>query len=320
MDKKCIPTAIYFPPNSDRIFIGYKAKKMLHSDPENVIYDIKRIMGRNKHDSEVMRFKKKHKFKLTDDEYPRIIIPNRNIEIRSEQALAAVLIHLVKKASDDLKVPYMRDVIVSMPAIFHDGQRRAVYNAAEIAGLNVKYLGVEPSMASIGHIYYAKEENKESLKNLTKDFMVFDFGGGTLDCSRLRCTTLKCTVLGISGNSSLGGIDFDHVIENILEKKGKDELQWVITKKLKAEIMSKSEAAKQELSEKEYTTIALHDEHGYIKEVKITLKEFEDHPMTQQLLDSAVKTAKEAMKKKYSQDTTKSSGQGTVDSNLRAVK
>ena len=217
--------------------------------------------------------------------------------------------------------------------------------AANLAGLNVQYLGVEPSMACMGHNYYATEIERERLKYLNKDLMVFDFGGGTLDCSRLRCVNLQCTVLGISGNSSLGGIDFDHVIAEILEEKIKNDPDMEITKRLQAEIASESEGVKLDLTEiandinimvetKEVemteeeivklkklrsTTVELHDDYGYGKEIKISLYEFENHPKTKQLLESAVETAMRAMNKEHSQDTVKQTSDGKY-SNLRAVK
>ena len=89
MQDHCIPTAIYFPPNDgDRtgnILIGHEAKAMLQHDPLNVIYDVKRIVGRRYNDPEVERFREEHEFELTDDAYPRIVIPNRGITIRPEQ-------------------------------------------------------------------------------------------------------------------------------------------------------------------------------------------------------------------------------------------
>ena len=64
-----------------------------------------------------------------------MIIPNRNnMTIRPEQALAAILIHLVNIASNEYNVPYIRDVVVSIPAIFHDSQRKAVRSACKLAG------------------------------------------------------------------------------------------------------------------------------------------------------------------------------------------
>ena len=143
----CIPTAIYFPPNNHSILIGYDATNKIHEDPENVIYDVKRIMGRNINDSDLEQFKQDHAFKLTDGRYPEIIIPNRdNIIIRPEQALAAILIHLVKRASDEFGVPWIKDVVISTPAIFHDSQRKAVYGAANLAGMNISdivvFLGI----------------------------------------------------------------------------------------------------------------------------------------------------------------------------------
>ena len=152
-------------------------------------------------------------------------------------------------------------------------------------------MGVEPSVASIAYIYYLDlKEHGE----FNKRFMTFDFGGGTLDCSVLSCTKLKCTVLGISGNSTLGGIDFDRVIADILEEKVMTVLKWEITEQISAQIASLAEEVKKELSDSKSKLVNIQKD-GVWKEVKITYDEFSNHPRTQQILDSAIKTAKEAM-------------------------
>ena len=87
MQEYCIPTMIYFPPDGGKILVGYEAKKMLETDPKNVIYDVKRIVGRRSTDPEVERFRTEHDFQLTDEAYPRIVIPNHGITIRPEQVL-----------------------------------------------------------------------------------------------------------------------------------------------------------------------------------------------------------------------------------------
>ena len=68
-----------------QLLVGYEAKKMNETDPKNVIYDVKRIVGRRYSDPEVDRFREDHQFELTNDAYPKIIIPNHGITIRPEQ-------------------------------------------------------------------------------------------------------------------------------------------------------------------------------------------------------------------------------------------
>merc|ERR1712176_793525 len=165
--------------------------------------------------------------------------------------MAVILYKLVQAASAEFGVPFIKDVVVSIPAIFHDAQRKAVHTACQIAGLDAKLLVVEPSVASAAYIYYAPQTEK--LKNMTKFFMTLDVGGGTTDVSILRCTGLHCEVLGVAGNSSLGGIDFDNVIvdimiQKILNKNNKLTKERLVNTILYDQIISKAESVKKALS------------------------------------------------------------------------
>ena len=189
----CIPTAIYFPPptaSSQQVIIGEDALKKMATDPLNVIYDIKRIVGRSCDDPQIEVFRSKHEFKVECDgvdDFPKILIPNLGggdgEYIAPEQALAVILAHLVEIASQEFGVPYIRDVVVSIPALFHNGQRKAIRSACTIAGLNVRQLVVEPTAAALAYSYYSSTPADNF-----KLFLTFDMGGGTIDCSVLRCT------------------------------------------------------------------------------------------------------------------------------------
>ncbi len=149
----CIPTAVYFPPNSSnntQVIIGEDALKKLAIDPANVIYDIKRIVGRHCSEPEINSFKQKHLFNVScTGETPKIFIPNLNEYIVSEQALSVILGHLVSIASYEFGVPYINNIVVSIPALFHNGQRKAIYSSCKLVGLTVQQLVVEPTAADI---------------------------------------------------------------------------------------------------------------------------------------------------------------------------
>ena len=263
----CIPTAVYFKPDGKNILIGESAMEKLDIDPENVIYDVKRVIGREKNDPEVEAFKSKHKFRIsTNGDHFKILVPNLenryhdnddddfdNFDkyrdgITPEEALAIILQHLVKIASRELGIPYIRDVVVSVPAYFHNGQRRAIRSACHIASLNPIHLVVEPSAAAIAHQYYStknsdNDNNNNNINNNDKNmvFMAFDFGGGTLDCSVVNCAGIQCLVLSVEGNSTLGGIDFDHVLMDIIvEKLGYDPNIMPIKEKIKYKYIATS--------------------------------------------------------------------------------
>eukprot|EP01084_Bolivina_argentea_P279603 478025_1 len=289
----CIPTAIYFPKNKKQILFGKDALDMLPYDPENVIYDIKRIIGRQFADKEVTNFMNKHLFKIVADEESegkfKIVIPNRqNMKISPEQALASVVIHLVEIANKRLGRKYddSINVVISIPAIFNNAQRKAVKSVANIAKVNAKLLVVEPSAAAIAHIYYTSAPSDD-----WKLFVIFDWGGGTLDCSVLQCHGMTCDVKGTAGNSSLGGIDFDRVIRNIIVSKlindhGVDpnDIDYGI-------ILRDAEEVKKSLTHNDIATYKYKNK----PEIIITKNEFEKHNETQKLLYSAIDTLRKAI-------------------------
>ena len=217
-----MPTAVYFP-RTGKAVIGEDALKKLAEDPLNVVYDVKRIVGRKCEDAHIAEFARKHEFALrcTEAQGLMLHVPNlgegENAWIRAEQALAVVLAQLVEAASGELQVPYLRDVVVSIPALFHNGQRKAIRSACALAGLRVRQLVVEPTAAALAYSYYSSTPSDNF-----KLFLTLDMGGGTIDCSVLRCTGVDCQALDVRGNSSLGGIgiDFEAVVRKFEEQHG----------------------------------------------------------------------------------------------------
>eukprot|EP01084_Bolivina_argentea_P086630 156574_1 len=294
----CIPTAVYYNPlEVGGVMIGEDALKKLASDPLNVIYDIKRIVGRNCDDAEIGLFNEKHLFAVScDDGLLRIFVANLGDYIYPEQALAVILGHLVEVASFEFGVPYIGDVVVSIPALFHNGQRKAIRAASELVGLRVRKLVVEPTAAALAYSYYSSTP-----KDNFKLFLAFDFGGGTLDCSVMRCTGVDCQVLGVKGNSSLGGIDFDGVIRDIMIDKYETQHSWHNVRQsdaLNAKFLKVAERVKKSLSVSSQHHVTMTNDVGDKKQIVITRREFEAHPQTQELIDYAIQTAKAAIDNK----------------------
>eukprot|EP01083_Nonionella_stella_P255728 877345_1 len=293
----CIPTAIYFPRDKgEAVKVGYTALDYLSSDPHNVIYDIKRIVGRKRDEAEVVNFIKNHKFiALTDDEYPNITIPNRGIEIRPEQALSVILAHLVEKASKEFEDgAYSPNVVVSVPAFFHNGPRKAIRSACELVGLSAQRLVVEPSAAALAYI---DEDPTLKHKNL-RPFMIFDFGGGTLDCSIVRCHGYDCRVQAVNGDPALGGIDFDNVIKEMIMKKVRKKLPKGVTIKEEEEgaIQREAEVFKKILSDSSVAKRPISID-GKPYEVQIQRAKFWKKVEAEGIMRRAISVAKSAIDK-----------------------
>eukprot|EP01084_Bolivina_argentea_P077843 141258_1 len=183
-----MPTAIYIPPNNyDVIQLGQNALNMRHKYPENVIYDVKRIIGRRASDNItiIKEFNDTHSFIVDVDtdnkliiKIPKYIYNDKNQHIDTqykkyypEETLSPILTHLVHIASKKFDVPYITDIVISVPAYFNNNQRKAIKNACKIAGLNPVQLVIEPTAAALSHAYYnLLPEDAFDL------FMVFDYG------------------------------------------------------------------------------------------------------------------------------------------------
>lgn len=222
--KKITPSIVYFR-NEEEVVVGEIAKRNLIINPENTISSIKREMGTD--------FKKKigrHKF---PPEY--------------------IGAHIFKKLVDDAEKQLGKkftEAVVSVPANYSDGQRQAIKDAAEIAGINIRRLINEPTAAALA---YGIREDSD------KRVLVYDFGGGTFDVSILSVSSGFFDVDSSAGEHKLGGDDIDariveHVGKRLYEQMGIDVKKDVA---LQATLREASEEAKITLSSLESTTIKI---------------------------------------------------------------
>ncbi|MCX9080654.1 MAG: Hsp70 family protein [Candidatus Methanoperedens sp.] len=220
--KKITPSIVYFR-NEEEVVVGEIAKRNLIVNPENTISSIKREMGTD--------FKKKigrHKF---PPEY--------------------IGAHIFKKLVDDAEKQLGKkftEAVVSVPANYSDGQRQAIKDAAEIAGINIRRLINEPTAAALA---YGIREDRD------KRVLVYDFGGGTFDVSILSVSSGFFDVDSSVGEHKLGGDDIDariveHVSKKLYEQTGIDIKKDVA---LQATLREAAEEAKITLSSLECATI-----------------------------------------------------------------
>ena len=130
----------------------------------------------------------------------------------------------MKQVASDFLGKEVKDAVVTVPAYFTDAQRKATQNAAQICGLNCLRIINEPTSACIAYGFQNKDKNK---KKGEENIMVFDFGGGTFDCSLLNLDNEVFEVRATAGNSHLGGEDLDNRMVNLMinefkQKHGKD--------------------------------------------------------------------------------------------------
>ena len=192
------PSVVGFTEDSDRL-VGQIAKRQAITNPFNTVFAIKRLIGR-KFDSEEVTHAK--------DVLPYTIVPaaNGDVKVRirdreysPEEISAFVLMEIRAFAEDFLGEP-ITEAIITVPAYFNDSQRQATRDAGKIAGLEVLRIINEPTAAALA---YGLDNRKNQV------IAVYDLGGGTFDVSILKLEDGLFEVLSTSGDTYLGGEDFD---------------------------------------------------------------------------------------------------------------
>ena len=190
--------------------IGEAAKQQVARNPQNSVFDAKRLIGRRFDDPVVQSDMKQWPFKVVNVVgKPKIKVEFRNEEkqFTPEEISSMVLTKMKETAEAYLGHP-VRDAVVTVPAYFNDAQRQATKDAGYIAGLNVMRIVNEPTAAALA---YGLEKNLTGEKNV----LIFDLGGGTFDVSLLTIDEGSMfEVRATSGDTHLGGEDFDNRIVN----------------------------------------------------------------------------------------------------------
>lgn len=201
--------------------VGEAAKNQASINPQQTLFDVKRLIGRRYSDKSVQKDKTLLPYTIIDKDtkpYIQVRVGDQDKVFAPEEISAMVLAKLAADASKYLGTP-VKSAIVTVPAYFNDAQRQATKDAGTIAGLNVIRVLNEPTAAAIA--YGLNKSGKE------KNILVFDLGGGTFDVSILTVDNGVFEVLATSGDTHLGGEDFDqqvmdHFIKVFQKKEGKD--------------------------------------------------------------------------------------------------
>lgn len=217
---RTIPSFVAYSNRSR--YIGNDAKNQKDLNTKNVFYEVKRLIGRKFTDPFVEREKEFLSYNIVSDSNDNILLKpeiNSNKLYTPEEISASILSKAKQIASDYLEKEIKR-CIITIPAHFNDGQRQATKDAATIAGLECIRIINEPTAAALA---YGLLERTKTQKGNLKTVLVYDFGGGTLDVSLLNIENGIFEVLGASGNTKLGGSDFDKVLIDFCLKKFKYE-------------------------------------------------------------------------------------------------
>jgi molecular chaperone HscA len=192
-----LPSVVRYHPDG-RVEVGHDARAAQADDPVNTVVSVKRFMGRGVAD--VARY---GALPYRFVEAPGMVAIETAAGRRSPVQVSADILRELRDRAEQALGGELFGAVITVPAYFDDAQRQATKDAGRLAGLNVLRLLNEPTAAAIA---YGLDHASEGT------FVVFDLGGGTFDISILRLTRGVFEVLSTSGDSALGGDDFDHAI------------------------------------------------------------------------------------------------------------
>jgi len=204
--KRTTPSIIAFAESGERL-IGEPAKRQAVTNPENTLFAIKRLVGRNFEDPMV---------KKDQDIVPYKIVKAKNgdawVESRGEQyspsQISAFILQKMKETAESYLGEKVEQAVITVPAYFNDAQRQATKDAGKIAGLEVLRIINEPTAAALA---YGLDKSADG-----KTIAVYDLGGGTFDVSILEIGDGVFEVKSTNGDTFLGGEDFDMRVLNFL--------------------------------------------------------------------------------------------------------
>ena len=185
--------------------VGDAAKNMVSINPENTVFDAKRLIGRDFTDECIQKDIKTWPFKVVKHSSGKPVIEvqykNESKQFRPEEISSMVLTKM-KEISENYLGEEVKNAVITVPAYFNDSQRSSTKDAGKIAGLNVMRIINEPTAAAIA--YGLKNESSEEV-----NVLIFDLGGGTFDVSILTLDEGIFEVAATAGDTHLGGEDFD---------------------------------------------------------------------------------------------------------------
>jgi len=195
------PTVVGFTEKGERL-VGQIAKRQAVTNAANTVHAVKRLIGRKFSSPEVGKMRESAPFEVVDSPNgdARVRVQGRNY---SPPELQGIVLQRLKAAAEEFLGESVTDAIITVPAYFDDTQRQATKDAGKIAGLKIERIINEPTAAALA--YGLGKSNVERIA-------VYDLGGGTFDISILEMNDGVFEVLSTSGNTFLGGEDFDERI------------------------------------------------------------------------------------------------------------
>jgi molecular chaperone DnaK len=242
------PSVVAFTDDGEKL-VGQPAKRQAVTNPENTIFAVKRLIGRNFEDETVKKDIAAAPFKIVNSEKGDAWIEAKG-EKYSPSQISAFILQKMKETAEKYLGQEVTKAVITVPAYFNDAQRQATKDAGKIAGLEVLRIINEPTAASLAY-GLDKKQNKK--------IAVYDLGGGTFDVSILELGDGVFEVKSTNGDTFLGGEDFDNsIVDYLIAEFKKDNGIDLTSDKLALQRLKEAaEKAKIELSSAEQTDINL---------------------------------------------------------------
>jgi len=287
--ERLVPSVVAMNKNNERL-VGRVARNQAITNPQNTIFSVKRFMGRKADDPEVERTKKRVPYGVNE-------APNGDVRVElggkeySAPEVSAMILAKIKADAEAYLGETITQAVITVPAYFNDAQRNATKDAGKIAGLEVLRIINEPTASSLA--YGLDKKTNETI-------VVYDLGGGTFDVSILEVGDGVFQVKSTSGDTFLGGDDFDlRVMDYLIEQFKKDNgIDLHNDRQALQRLKEAAEKAKIELSTTMQTEINLPyltaDASGP-KHLVMTLSRAKLEQLTADLVDRTIAPVKQAL-------------------------
>jgi len=237
------PSYVAWTDEGERL-IGDSAKNQATINPENTVFDVKRLIGRKFSDKSVQADKKLFPYQIiSKDDKPFIEIDlGDQKRVFSPEEISAMILQKMREIAESFLGKEVKHAVVTVPAYFNDAQRQATKDAGTISGMTVERIINEPTAAAIA---YGLDK-----KGGEKNILVFDLGGGTFDVTLLTIDNGVFEVLATNGDTHLGGEDFDQRVMQYFMKmlKKRDGLDLQSDKRALQKLRREVERVKRTLS------------------------------------------------------------------------
>jgi molecular chaperone DnaK len=287
--ERLVPSVVAVNKNHERL-VGRVARNQAITNPQNTIFSIKRFMGRKTGDPEVERTRKRVPYTVTE-------AANGDVRVQLDEKdysppeVSAMILAKIKRDAEAYLGETITQAVITVPAYFNDAQRNATKDAGKIAGLEVLRIINEPTASSLA---YGLDKKKNEV------IAVYDLGGGTFDISILDVGDGVFQVRATSGDTFLGGDDFDlRMMDYLIEQFKKDNgVDLNNDRQALQRLKEASEKAKIELSTTMQTEINLPyltaDASGP-KHLVMTLTRAKLEQLTADLVDRTIAPVKQAL-------------------------